>query len=343
MVEQLVQNAPSIAVVVIAQQDSMDYVRQAMLAGARGFIVRPLDREGLINTLRQIGEVERQRKVAVERETPRNGLRQEPGHVIALSSLKGGVGRTFLATNLAIALQSQGDDNVVLMEGPSGGDLAVMLNLRPAYTVVDLLPQLNMMDADLITGALTRHDSGLEVLPFRVPGQSADDLTLDDLFSVVGYLQRLCSYVVLDIGPVWAGELMQLLQAVDTLLIVAVPEMPSLRRAAIMHDQALALGFPKGRLHLIVNRADAEGGVGAKDIAHHLRIPNPYSIPSDPCLASHSINRGIPFVVEHAQNRVAKRIVRLADEVKGLMPQVTDTQLPALGMGRRLVRMFGVA
>lgn len=332
VIQQIMARNPHATVVVIASAATLEYVRQAMLAGARGFVMRPISGEVLAQTLWQAFEVERHRRDLLARASPADGRLSEPGQVVAVTSLKGGVGNTFLAVNLAIALQRQSKRPVALVEGPPGGDMAVLLNLRPTYTLSDLMPQLANLDAELLTGALAAHQSGLKVLPYRLPALAASPASPEALATVVRHLQGIFGFVVLDAAGLWGEGLAMLLEAADTALIVATPEMPALRRATILYESAQAMGFPEGRLRLVVNRATEEGGISARDIASRLRIPDPLSIAADRPAAVYSVNRGIPIVLSNERHPVSRGIAALAKEVLALAMQANGSEAMARGV-----------
>ncbi len=332
VIQQILARNPHATVVVIASPATLEYVRQAMLAGARGFVIRPFSDEVLAQTLAQAFEVERKRREALARQSPMDGRQSDPGQVVALTSLKGGVGNTFLAVNLAIALQRQSKRPVALVEGPPGGDMAVLLNLRPTYTLSDLIPQLANLDAELLIGALTAHQSGLKVLPYRLPALAALPASSEALAAVVRHLQGIFGFVVLDAPGLWGEGLATLLEVADTALIVATPEMPALRRAAILYDNAQAIGFPAGRLRLVVNRATEEGGISARDIASRLQVPNPISIAADRPAAVYSVNRGIPIVLSNERHPISRGIATLAKEVLALAMQANGNEAVTLGV-----------
>lgn len=333
VVQQLCAHSPQMVVVVIASPDSLAYVQQAVLAGARAFVMRPFADADLTQTLRRAFEVERSRWASLTRATPGgDGQAREPGQVIALLSLKGGVGSTFVAVNLAAALRRQTGRSVVLVEGPPGGDMTVLLNLRPTYTLLDLAPQMAGLDAELLTGALAVHQSGLRVLPYRLPSTPFTMESLEAFFSVVRQLQSLYNFIVLDASLLWGQNLGMLLQVADTALILTVPEMPALRRAAVLYEQVQAMGFPKTRLRLVVNRATAEGAFSAKDIAERLRIPNLASIPADRAAAVYAVNRGVPLVLSQERHPLARGIIALAKEVDALKAEGKADEKIGLGM-----------
>lgn len=332
VIQQIVTRNPHATIVVIASPTTLEYVRQAMLAGARGFVMRPFSGDVLTQTLSQACEVERNRRDLLARQSPADVRLTDPGRVVALTSLKGGVGNTFVAVNLAVTLQRQSNRPVALVEGPPGGDMAVLLNLRPTYTLSDLTPQIANLDAELLTGALTAHQSGLKVLPYRVPALPAPPAPPEALVTVVRHLQGIFGFVVLDATHLWGEGLTMLLEVADAALIMATPEMPALRRAAILYENAQAMGFPQGRLRLVVNRATQEGGVSARDIANRLRIPNPISIAADRPATTYAVNRGIPIVLSNERHPVSRGIAALAKEVLALTAQANGNEAATGGL-----------
>jgi pilus assembly protein CpaE len=320
VVRQICAHLPHLVVVVIASPDSLAYAQQAVLAGARAFVMRPFTEADLVQTLQQAFAVEHSRRSVLARALSGDGRAHEPGQVITLTSLKGGVGATFLAVNLAIALRRQTGLSVALVEGPPGGDMAVLLNLRPTYTLLDLVPQIGGLDAELLAGVLAAHQSGVRVLPYRLPSVPFA-VEPEAVFSVVRQLQNIYDFVVVEAGRLWGRDWGALLQMTDSAYVLTTPEMPALRRAAVLYEQAQMMGFPTNRLRLVVNRATAEGAFPAKDIAERLRIPNLISVPADRAAAVYAVNRGIPLVLSQERHPIARSIAALAKEMGALRTQ----------------------
>src|SRR5690242_13071537 len=157
--ERLSAEVPTAAVVMMSVQGEADYLRRSMLAGAREFLVKPFSSDELCSSIRQVYSRERDKMARVMPAAPVTSMvphvpagAREPGKVITLFSPKGGVGRTTLAVNLAVALASEMGRSVALVDASlQFGDVGVLLNLNPKNkSIVDVLGDVGNGDVDLI-------------------------------------------------------------------------------------------------------------------------------------------------------------------------------------------------
>ena len=170
--EQLSSAVPAAAVVMMSVQGEADYLRRSMLAGAREFLVKPFSSDELTASIRQVSARERdkQSRMAVMpaatparwRARARTGEPGEPGIIVAVFSPKGGVGRTTVAVNLAVAAATELGKKVVIMDGSfQFGDVGVLLNLNPkSKSIADLIPELEIGEPDSLDTFLITHTAG---------------------------------------------------------------------------------------------------------------------------------------------------------------------------------------
>ena len=151
--EQMAARAPGAAVVMMSVQGEADYLRRSMLAGAREFLVKPFSSDELTTSIRQVHIREREKlsRMAVLPVRATNGTAaaaddREPGVIVAFFSPKGGVGRTTIATNMAVAAATDLGKKVVLVDASfQFGDVGVLLNLNPRNkSIADLAPELEV-------------------------------------------------------------------------------------------------------------------------------------------------------------------------------------------------------
>jgi pilus assembly protein CpaE len=322
--ETMATRFPSTAPIALVSQDQMDLLQQALLAGARGFSLLPLEAQGLLPVLRQVrsAEVKRRQRSGVEGPGAAAGPDEVlgDGQVIALSGIKGGVGRTTIAVNLAVALAQDDGGSVALVEGsPSMGDVALMLNACPRHALADLVTEPDRLDADLIRGALVQHTSGVKVLfGARDIGESAQ-MTQDLIAAALCHLRGVSRYVVVDTPSEVNDVLTEVLAVADLVVVVTTPELTSLRRAQAFLQEARAGDFPMASLRLVLNREGVAGGISNADIAERLGIPVAVALPDDPALVTYSINRGVPLVQSHPKSLLARRVHELAGQVTAQM------------------------
>ncbi|MFN8629619.1 MAG: response regulator [Chloroflexota bacterium] len=175
--ERLSAEVPTAAVVMMSVQGEADYLRRSMLAGAREFLVKPFSSDELTSSIRQVytREREKQSRITVQPAAtagaaPAKAVQEressEPGRVVAVFGPKGGVGRTTLAVNLAVAAATELGQRTCLVDASfQFGDVGVLLNLNPKNkSVADLIPELEAGEAESLDTFIINHSAGIRVL-----------------------------------------------------------------------------------------------------------------------------------------------------------------------------------
>ena len=309
--------APDAALIAICPRGD-GAAQQALHAGARAFVSEPFTDAELCATIRQVYALEAQRRAQTQSAAATGGRPRSGGQVLAVLSPKGGVGRSTIAVNLALALRQQTGKEVILIEGRQAlGDLDTMLNLVPTSTLADLGPDASDVDMALFEALLLKHASGLRVL--LAPHQLSDGKapSPDGFDRVLQLARSAAEFVVIDGGPLTDPYVTVILQHADQVLLVTVPEMPALQRTAMFVDSARSHGYPLERLRVVVNRATARGGITQQHLQERLRLGAPFMIPDDISLVTYSVNQGIPLVLSHPRSPVAQSVALLAQEVQG--------------------------
>lgn len=235
------------------------------------------------------------------------------GHVVAVMSGKGGSGKTITATNLAMALTMQrGEDSVVLVDSDlQFGDVALLLQLEPARTLVDAVTRLDELSDARLDGMLLRHESGLRVLAAPLHPASEADVPAKAIVEVVERLRGMYEVVVIDTPPIFDDHLVTVLEGADEVLVVVDMDLPSVKNAKIALEALRSGRFPMERVRLVVNRANAKARLDLVELERSLGLRVAGSIPSDR-LIPQSVNEGIPVVALSPRSRVARAFHTLA-------------------------------
>jgi pilus assembly protein CpaE len=299
----------------------MTKARQAVLAGARGFVTKPLQADDLMATLRQTLAV--RRTEVTEPEAPE----QVDGRVVVFCAPKGGTGRTTLALNTALKLRMVTNQTIVLVDADYAAPaLDVALNLQSERNVADLLPRLSRLDEDLVQGVLATHASGVKVLLAPPPADLSNPISVPQVQHILVLLKRMFPWVIVDLGLPLDETAFGSLDAADRIVMTVLPEMVGLRNTRVMLDQLLDRGYPGDKIWLVLNRATMKGGVSIGDIQERLGIPINHRVPDDQPLATHSINRGVPLVISHQRSAVARSLGKLAEQLIEDLPSEAGVQ-----------------
>ena len=306
LVRQLVARVPRAKVLLMAAEASVDLARQAVLAGARGFVTKPLRARDLVPTLNEV----------LSGTTPAAAPpARAQGRVIVFCAPKGGTGRTTLAINTAVSLRSLTGEPVVLLDADwAAPALDVALNVRSDRNVRDLLPRLAGLDDEMFRSIVAPHASGISVVLAPPPFDSSP-ISPTQVQALLVTLRDMFPWVVVDQGLPLNEAAFAFMDGADAIIAVALPEMVGLRNVRLMLDQFQDRGYPQQKVWLVLNRRSMAGGVPRDNIEKHLEAEFRHTIPDDQLLASHSINRGVPFVVSHRRSGLARAIRRLAQQL----------------------------
>jgi pilus assembly protein CpaE len=321
-VSQLGARIPGAAILVLLEAGAFDQARESVLAGARGFVIKPLQPDEFIATLRQV--------VAARRTaTPATSAVSQAinGRIIVFCAPKGGTGRTTMAINTAVSLHSATREPVALVDADYAAPaLDVALNLQGERTITDLLPRMSQLDKELVSGVLADHASGIRVLLAPPPADLTKPISLPQVQHVMSWLKRMFPWVLVDLGLPLDETSFAFLDGADRIIMSVLPEMIGLRNTRLMLDQLHERGYPDDKIWLILNRAGLVGGVSVRDIESRLHVRIKLTVPDDQPLATLTVNRGVPAVLSHRRSALAKAYQRLGAE---LANEMRDETLPA--------------
>jgi pilus assembly protein CpaE len=315
--EQLSANVPTTAIVMMSVQGEADYLRRSMLAGAREFLVKPFSSDELVASIRQVYRREKEKLGRmIERPSMSNGKRpdREPGKIVSVFSPKGGVGRTTIAVNLAVAAAVELGKKVVLVDGSlQFGDVGVLLNLNPKNkSIADLIPEMGSGDPESVEHVIVNHSSGIQVLLAPPSPEMAELITTAYLRKVLEQLKGTHDLVVVDTWPWFHETTLSLLDISDVILTVLTLEITNIKNTRLFLEVAEQLGYPEDKIRLVLNRADSALGIRVADVQNSIGRKIDETIVSDGRSVVYALNRGVPFVLSNREAQVSQDILRLA-------------------------------
>jgi len=229
---------------------------------------------------------------------------------------KGGVGKTTIAFNLAVAVGQMGHRTVLIDGSIQFGDMRALLKVPlDAPSILDL-PTDRIQESDL-QDVLWRDPSGIDILlaPPRV--EMAEMLTVRDLEKVLSLLRRVYDVVIVDTPAVINDVNLAFLDASDTILEVVTYDSTTIHSTMVMADAFRMIGYPATKVRYLVNRADSNGGIDPEQLDRALgRVPE-HRIRSGGTLVVQANNEGIPFVLADPSAAISEDVVRTAGELVG--------------------------
>jgi len=343
--EQLSRDIPTASIIMMSVQGEADYLRRSMLAGAREFLVKPFSSDELTASIRGVFNREREKQSRLVAAGPAGGggvavaqtSSGEPGQVVAVFSPKGGVGRTTVAVNLAVAAATELGKKVVLVDGSfQFGDVGVLLNLNPKNkSIADLVPELEQAghEVESIDTFVINHSAGIRVLLAPPTPEMAELIKPDGVKRVIEALRMTHDLVVVDCTAFFNDTTLAILDAADTILTMLSLEITSIKNMRLFLEVADQLGYEGGKVRLVLNRADSALGIKVSDVEHSIGRKVDETIVSDGRSVVYALNRGVPFFLSNREAQVSQDILRLAKHVVGERPHTApaaDTERKAV-------------
>jgi pilus assembly protein CpaE len=327
--------APMTSVIMMSVQGEADYLRRSMLAGAREFLVKPFSSDELNGSIRQVYAREREKMsrmapvVAQPSSASAGGGQREPGQVIAVFSPKGGVGRTTLAVNLAIAAATELNQKVVLIDASfQFGDVGVLLNLNPKNkSIADLLPELETGEAESLDTFMVTHSAGIRVLLAPPTPETAELIRPEAVRKIIERARREADVVIVDCAAFFNDTTLGILDIADTILTMLSLEITSIKNMRLFLEVADQLGYEKNKVRLVLNRGDSALGIRVADVEQSIGRKIDDMISSDGRSVVYALNRGVPFFLSNRDAQVSQDVLRLAKAVitvPSSTPGVTD-------------------
>jgi pilus assembly protein CpaE len=315
--EQLSAQVPGASVVMMSVQGEADYLRRSMLAGAREFLVKPFSSDELTSSIRQIYAREREKleRFPVPVAAPVAAPDVDPGQVIAVFGPKGGIGRTTIAVNLAVAAASELGQRTALVDGSfQFGDVGVLLNLNPKNkSIADLAPDLEAgLELESIDPFLTVHSSGVKVLLAPPTPEMAELVTPLGVRKVLELLRRSNDLIIVDCSSSMTDTTLAILDQADVILTMLTLEITSIKNMRLFLEVTDQLGYESSSIKLVLNRADSTLGIRVADVEQSIGRKVDHTIVSDGRSVVYALNRGIPFFMSNREAQVSQDILRLA-------------------------------
>jgi len=324
--EEIRKKAPSAQVIILSVQGDQNYMRRAMLVGARDFLTKPPMPDELTSAIRRAGAMAREEreKRAQAYVTPAGstspllaGARMTHGKIIMVYSPKGGCGCTTLAVNLALALHNDETRAMLVDANMQFGDVAVFMNEQGKNTILDLAPRAEELDPDIVEEVMIRHAaSGLHILAGPARPENAEKVTAAQFTKVLQYLRQLYAYVVVDTCSYLNDITLSVLDISDVIVLVTTQDIPSIKDGRLFLDLMMTLGIPLDKVAFVMNRYDKRIAITPEKVAENLKQQLVAVIPLDERVVIPSVNRGVPFVLDNKAQPAARGVFALAEALR---------------------------
>ena len=342
-----VQDLPVGSIILWAAQDN-DSIRAAMRVGAEDFLIKPVDPETLLTAVDEVFKVVREKFPdgwAAPPPSPADaGATQDAtaapgaGKATGICSGKAGVGKTTLATNLAIALAKYEGSKTTLVD-LDHSDAAVLLNIRPARSLKDLAQIADELDVGMVNSCMAHHKEGLNLLPGSTdPGaEDLDVIPFALLERVVNILRQTQDHIVILLPMLHGDEQLRYIELCDMVYLVATDHnLLDLKGTKTFLDTITRKHVGEDRTHVVLNQHSKDGFVSSEDMEKTFGRKIRWVLPDDQKLVTDSINMGVPFVLKEPKNPLSAMVIQLAAFTGG-----NEDALPAEADGKHGWWPFG--
>lgn len=238
---------------------------------------------------------------------------EKKGEMIVFASAKGGVGKTVISVNLAVAFAEKGFSTCILDGNLQFGDVNLALDLQPKLTISDLVQDINSIN-NTLPNYLQTHESGVRVLSAPTKPEYADLVAVSTLQIICRKILEQNDFLIVDLSAGLSENNIRFMELADKVFIVTDLEMAALKNTKTMIKTLDVLEMNK-KISVVVNRQDMESIIKAKDAAALLEMENLFYVSNDFKVVSKSFNIGIPFVISKPKERISNEINIMASKI----------------------------
>jgi pilus assembly protein CpaE len=292
-------------VIMLASGEASGVLEQALDADVADVLLLPQMTENVVFAIRKAA---------------RSGSKAQPGggrrgRIVTVFSPKGGTGKTCIATNSAAAVAKYEGKKCLLLDlDLQFGDAAIMLGIEPEKTIYDLVVAPGELDTEKLSGYVTRHACGLDILPAPLRPEDAELVTEAKLAQLLEVARESYDVIVVDTSPFFHGPMLATLDRTDELLLLCGLDVPTIKNVRLALQTLELLSFPPERIRVVLNRANSKVGMKPGEVEGALDVKVRFSIPSDRAVPI-AVNRGNPAVLADGKGDFARAVRAMATQL----------------------------
>ena len=307
---------PDLPIVVFSTEANIRLMRQSMVSGASDYLQEPLNPEELEASIIKV--LERKEREGMRR----RGELDDPipqGTIITVFGAKGGIGKTTISSNLAVALAGEAHQSVALVDMDTRfGDVAITMDIPVERSIADLARNLDNVDRQSLKEYLVEHESGVHILPAPTRPSDWRNLTARHVRDVVDVLAQTHDFVILDTPGTFNEIVAAAIEVGTMILLVTTLDMASIKDTVLalemLHER---FGNDEERIKVVLNRAGVDTGVREKDVERTLDSPLWCRIPQDNEVVK-AAQLGRPIVMSRPNTKVSLEIREMARALAGV-------------------------
>ena len=329
---------PDMPIVVFSSEANLRSMRQTMVSGASDYLQEPLDVDELESALIRV--LERKEREGMRR----RGELDDPvptGTIITVFGAKGGIGKTTISSNLAIALATEAHQSVALVDMDTRfGDVAITMDIPVERSIADLARNLDNVDRSTLRDYMVEHESGVFILPAPTRPSDWRNLNARHIRDVVDVLAQTHDFVVLDTPGTFNEIVAAAIEVGTMVLLVTTLDMASIKDTVLalemLHER---FGNDDERIKIVLNRAGVDTGVRERDVEATLDAPLWWRIPQDNDVVK-AAQLGRPIVMSRPNSKVATEIREMSRALAGVRRAKNRAAARKGGGGGIMTKLF---
>ncbi|CDE99996.1 response regulator receiver protein [Clostridium sp. CAG:813] len=305
LILKVTKECKSCKVLALSDNPSVDLIIEIMRAGAKEFVPIPIIKSEFFESVNKL--------LSEFNETKKTNNCK----IISVFSNKGGIGKTSLATNLALELSKITKENIALIDlNFQMGDITTFLDLKPSFNISYMLENLDKINETFLLSTLERYKkTSLYVLADPPYFKQADNIQPRQITKLFNTLKETFSYIIVDAEASFEGKNIAALDNSDLVLLVSVANLPALRNTQRCLELFKKLGYDKEKVKIIINRYMENDEIKETDIEKVLSKKIYWKIPNNYFAIMTAINKGIPVSEINDSTNIARSYKDLAQYI----------------------------
>jgi pilus assembly protein CpaE len=315
LIAQMTAEFPNMPILAVSGRGDGQSILQALRSGAKEFLTQPVVLEELIGALQRL----KQSRGTGEGGPSSNGVAKIESQIIAVVGSRGGVGSTSVAVNIGCNLAQNANFNVALVDLDLAlGDADVALDLIPDYTLADVAMNIDRLDMTFLRRSLSKHSTGLCLLPHPVQMEDISLVHEDRLQRVIGLLRASYTHLILDLSKRFTPTDWTAMRMADVILLVTQLELTSLRNVVrILHTLGTEDALSE-KVRIIVNRVGSDDcDITLKKAEETIGQPIYWQVPNDYKAMLGARNAGVPLLQHAPRSKLQLSLAELANSLSG--------------------------
>lgn len=312
LAENIYMKMPGCAVIFLCEYFDVNMIEKVMLAGVRKVLQLPIDAKTLTDNIELAYHVEKSRMENAD--TSRSNMQSR---IITVFGAKGGIGKTTITVNLAVALAKMGKKVAIIDADLQFGDVNVYFDIDPKDTIAELSQGKDSGDIDAIKRMMALHYSGVSIVCAPKSPEYAEYVTPGNVETMINTMRPYYDYIFIDTTPLFNDVTMVAIENANLVLMVTVPDISTLRNTRVSLNILESLQ-QREKTEVIINRL-TKGLISLKDMQRVLGIPAKNNISFDFKTAVTCHNKGIPIVLDSPKSEIGKDLIKLAKNVVNLI------------------------